>query len=265
MHIPKILLAASSKGGVGKSTTAVGIALQYAILGKKVLLVDCDVASRSLELFLGAENASIYNLGDVILGRCTAASACSIPLPDKYPSLYFCSSPLRRQEPDICTAHGSLAEGILYGCRHLVTGFDIAVLDTGSGYNIPEVLADLADTALICAEQSPASIRAAAYTATQLAMKKQIRFSRLVICNFDIHAASRGERFGMLSMIDTCGLKCVGVVPYDKVLLAAQEKGTAPSVRCAAMKAYANIVRRLLGYDVPLFQGIRGMKRNRAL
>lgn len=265
MHIPKILLTASAKGGVGKSTTAAGVAIQYAKLGKKVLLVDCDTASRSLELFFDTETTPLFHLGDVILERCLPETACFTPVPEQYPTLYFCSSPLRRQEEEISEKYGSMAKGILEGCTRLAEGYDIVILDTGSGYNIPEALTALADTVLVCAEQSPTSIRAASYTASQLTDMQKVKMTRLVICSFDIKAASRGQRAGMLSMIDTSGLKCVGVVPLDKALLAAQEKGKVPSRKSSAMTAYGNIVRRLTGYDVPLFTGIRGMKRSRAL
>ena len=44
------LLIASAKGGVGKSTTAVGIAAEISRMGKKTLLCDLDMTSRSLDM-----------------------------------------------------------------------------------------------------------------------------------------------------------------------------------------------------------------------
>ena len=134
--------------------------------------------------------------------------------------------------------------------------------DTGSGYEIPRALAPLAHVALVCSEQSPASIRAAAYTASLLSDVAKVR---LVICSFDIEAAHRNERAGMLEMIDRCSLKCAAVIPLDPKMMKAQENGTAPGEKFPAMRAYANLARRLEGWDVPLFSGIRKMKRKHAL
>ena len=43
------LLVASSKGGVGKSTTALGLAAEFARLGRRVLLADLATTSRSIK------------------------------------------------------------------------------------------------------------------------------------------------------------------------------------------------------------------------
>ncbi|MBQ8641934.1 MAG: P-loop NTPase [Clostridia bacterium] len=263
MSSPVHCLIASSKGGVGKSTTALGLAAVFARSGRRVLLVDCDVSSRSLEMFSGAADRALFHLGDLILGRCTPEQALMKPFPE-LPELTFCPAPTRMEEPAAAEKFpGGFPEAIACGCRSLLSdAYDVVLWDTGSGYEIPRALAPLAEVALVCAEQSPASIRAASYTASLLSSVGKVR---LVICSFDIDAARRNERAGMLEMIDRCSLKCAAVIPLDPKMMKAQENGRLPDPRCPAMQAYANLSRRLEGWDVPLFTGIRRMKRKHAL
>ena len=55
-NIKHIIGVASGKGGVGKSTTAVNLALSFASLGKKTAVFDADIYGPSLPIMLSFEN-----------------------------------------------------------------------------------------------------------------------------------------------------------------------------------------------------------------
>ena len=59
-NIGKIIVVASGKGGVGKSTVAVNLALSLANTGARVGLVDADIYGPSIPIMLGAEGEEIY-------------------------------------------------------------------------------------------------------------------------------------------------------------------------------------------------------------
>ena len=49
----KFIMISSSKGGVGKSTVALGISKELALLGESVLLCDLDFGNACQDILLG--------------------------------------------------------------------------------------------------------------------------------------------------------------------------------------------------------------------
>ena len=61
----KYIVIASSKGGMGKTTTAINLGTALTIFGRDVIVVDCNFAAPNISLYLGAPNIST-TLHDVL-------------------------------------------------------------------------------------------------------------------------------------------------------------------------------------------------------
>src|SRR5512137_2787832 len=70
-----VLTITSGKGGVGKTTTTANLAVALASNGQRVICIDGDIGLRNLDVVLGLENRIVYDLVDVIEGRCRVRQA----------------------------------------------------------------------------------------------------------------------------------------------------------------------------------------------
>ena len=68
----RIIVVTSGKGGVGKTTLCANLGTQLAKSGLRVLLIDVDLGLNNLDVVMGVENKVVYDVCDVVEGKCRA-------------------------------------------------------------------------------------------------------------------------------------------------------------------------------------------------
>lgn len=260
----KVLLFASSKGGVGKSTVALGLARALAAQGQRILLADFDFCSPCLDLLCGVEDHVLCTVSDLAREACTVENALLRPYETQ--ELYL----LPAAQDDILPDDGRepvppdrivlLARAVQQAAEH--THADFVLIDTGAGVSTGlQAAAVIAHSAVIVAGHTPASIRAAGRTGQRL-QTCGIADAHLIINPFDVQGAGakKNMRHSMLEIIDGVGVPLLGVVPYDYGLTLEQEGRGGADIAASALQ---NIAGRLLGKTVPLFSGLPKIRKKK--
>ncbi len=248
----RVIVLASGKGGTGKSTITVGLAVQLVKLNKRVLLVDSDSGMRGLDLMLGVENDLVYDVSDAVEGGCDTDAA--IYAAQNMYGLYLMPAPLSAEDEVSPSVMKELIESVK-------DNYDYVLIDspagTGSGF---DAAAAAADMALIVVNPEPTSVRGGVNIRHKL-MKLNKDDVRLVINRFELKRfKSLGVYKDLDAVIDACQTQLIAVVPEDMKIAAIAQRGEAGKAQSIATIAFANLARRLEGENVPVANKILGIK-----
>lgn len=235
----KRYLVCSGKGGVGKSTVTVCLAHALCAMNCRVLLVDCDVGLRALDLLTGLGTDAVYSWQDVLSDRCTLSDAM-LNDPDQRLSLLM--PPSRLDTPFSAEQFTAMLDAA-------ASGFDFCFLDAGAGMEglVPQLF-PAADSVLLVATPDLICARAAGAMADRLSERFSAEQLRLLLNRFDAQGVRYGESFSADRMIDETGVRLLGAVPED-ARLRLLSSGASPAPATSA--ALDRIARRLQGEEVP--------------
>lgn len=235
------IVIASGKGGVGKSSVSAGIACALQNAGHSVLIVDCDIGLRSLDIILRADADMLFNWGDIAAGRCRSEDALV-----KTPSgVHLLCAP---RDYEDCYTPGTMQAL----AEEFEERFDYILFDSpaGLGYGFT-LAAAAADTAIVVSTPDEVCVRNGAIAADKLAAMG-IEQSRLIINRFNKKATIKGRLLNIDDVIDSTRLRLIGVVPQDNSVVFSMSCGKPLPKRSTAAAAFGRIAARLDGKRVPL-------------
>jgi len=150
-QVARVITVTSGKGGVGKSSLAVNLAIQMQRLGKRVIILDADFGLANVEVMLGVRPQ--FNLADLMFKGKTLAEIITRGPED----IGFISGGSGIQELAKLTK-----EQVIYLTQKLVEldqSADIIIIDTGAGIadNVLEFVTASSEVLLV-ATPEPTSI-----------------------------------------------------------------------------------------------------------
>lgn len=244
----RVIVITSGKGGVGKTTTTANIGAGLALMGKKTLVIDTDIGLRNLDVVMGLENEIVYDILDVVEGRCSIQKA--IIKDDRIDELYLMPAAQTRDKNDLAP------EQMIKLCDELRLEFDYVLIDCPAGIEQGFKNATIAaDTAIIVINPDKSSMRDADRIVAIIEHNNSnIKEIYLCVNRLRVDLAKDGSLPGLEDMIMTMAVKFIGAICEDEEVQKANYNGgfIVTNQTSIAGQAYRNIVKRILGETVPL-------------
>ena len=238
----KIIMIASGKGGTGKSTVSGLLGGRLAAAHRRVLLIELDSGLRSVDIISGVYGKTVYDIEDVLCGRCSGEKAVvESPL---YPGLSVISAPYEGGEVE--------TQALAALCEKMRGYFDYLLIDTAAGIGAP------LKAAMACAQQcllvlpaDPVSLRDGRIVSDTL-YSAGLTDVRLVVNRVRADTFRTGVVRDLDECIDTVSAQLIAVIPESTEIQLAAAQGSALPQGCLAFTAVDRLARRIMGERIAL-------------
>ncbi|NSW87147.1 MAG: septum site-determining protein MinD [Syntrophobacteraceae bacterium] len=242
----KTIVVTSGKGGVGKTTTVANIGTTLAKKKYSVVLIDADIGLRNLDVVMGLENRIVYNLVDIIEGKCRMQQA--MIRDRKLANLYIIPAAQTREKNAV------QPEQMKTLCAELMEEFDFVLIDCPAGIEqgFKNAVAG-AQTALVVTTPEVSAIRDAdrVIGLLEAAMLHDIH---LIINRLNQKMVKKGDMMSTQDIVGLLAVPLLGVVPESEDVVVSTNRGI-PLVHDRGSRAgvaFQRIAARLNGENVPL-------------
>lgn len=242
----RVITITSGKGGVGKTTTTANLGTALAMQGQRVVCVDADIGLRNLDVVMGLENRIVYDLVDVVEGRCRLRQAL---IKDKrFPELFLLPAAQTRDKDAVSP------DDMIELCNNLRREFDFVLVDSPAGIEggFRNAIAG-ADEVLIVTTPEVSAVRDADRI-VGLVEAFEKGHPRLILNRIRQQMVARGEMMSKDDVVEILAIDLIGVVPDDEAIVTSTNRGEVAVMHKPSLagRAYTDIARRLLGEDVPM-------------
>ena len=241
----QVITVTSGKGGVGKTTAVANLATALAADGKRVVCIDGDIGLRNLDVIMGLENRIVYDIVDVIEGRCKLKQAM---IRDKhYPNMYLIPAAQTRDKNAVSPSD------MIRICNDLRADTDYVIIDSPAGIErgFRNAIA-AADRVLVVTNPEVSAVRDADRVVGILEAEEKGNPS-LILNRLNPTLVKNNDMLSAEDVLDLLGIQLIGVVPEDESVIIGSNRG-APVVtdpKSRAGQAFRNIAKRIQGQDVP--------------
>ncbi len=243
----KVITITSGKGGVGKTTITANLAAALAMRGHKVVAMDADIGLRNLDVVMGLENRIVYDLVDIVEGRCRLRQAM---IRDKrQPELYLIPAAQTRDKMAVSPSDMVLV------CDQLREEMDYIIIDSPAGIErgFRNAIAPT-DQVLIVTNPEISAVRDADRI-IGIVEAEEKGPAKLIVNRVKQDMVARGEMLSIEDVLDILAIELIGVVPEDEAILISTNQGMpvamASTNGVSASHAFRNVAQRIDGHDVP--------------
>ncbi len=240
-----VITITSGKGGVGKTTTTANLAVALASMGDKVVCIDGDIGLRNLDVVLGLENRIVYDLVDVIEGRCRIRQAM---IRDKrLEELYLIPAAQTRDKSAVSPSD------MVKLCDELRSEVDWILIDSPAGIErgFRNTIAP-ADSVLVVTNPEVSAVRDADRI-IGLVEAEEKGPAKLILNRVNPTLTKRGDMLSPDDVVELLAIKLIGIIPDDDNVVISTNRGqpVAFENKSKSGLAFKNIAQRLKGHEIP--------------